>query len=112
MPVVYYFIDFNKADKNAGIIGVLTVTSKNYWDREHAVNDGDGSKDYKALDNALSSIGCFEICESTYKLNMTEKELITRMLSKGYVLQKDSSFTAFMRSCTINSDEYNSDEDN
>ena len=110
MSIVYYFIDFSEANKEAGIVGVLTVTSKDYWDREHTVNDGDGSKDYKALDRALSSIGCFEICESIYELDMTEEELTTKMLLKGYVLQKDSSFTAFMKSFATDSDEYNSDE--
>ena len=42
---------------------------------------------------------------------MTEEELTTKMLLKGYVLQKDSSFTAFMKSFATDSDEYNSDED-
>lgn len=74
----------------------LCVTAKDYWDRNHLVDDGSGP-DYGAIYAAMESCGAAEVCDSIFEIpGSGEAALVSAMAGRGFKLVKDPSFTAFL----------------
>ena len=101
LVTVYYHID-EKLDPSIYDAGnpdnpaaTFTTTSKKFFDKNGHVDDG-GGKHYKGINKALNTCGCYDIMESTYELNISEKDLLARMKAKGYELIKNAAFSQFI----------------
>lgn len=94
MKTVYY--ETIPGDDAPGVDAVC-VTSKSYWDGNHAVDDGSG-QDYMPIAAAMASYGAAELCESVFAApEAGVPALVSAMAARGFRLVKDPSFTAFLR---------------
>lgn len=89
IPVLFRQTENKNPDGFACSSVFLTVTSKDYFDRKHALSDGsDCDPYYEAIQTALESIGYGELSESIYEPPATsplsDKTLITRMAAMGF----------------------------
>lgn len=75
---------------------LMCVTSKDYWDRNHFVDDGDGP-DYMAISEAMEACGAVEDSTSVFQIPETgEAAIVSGMAAHGFELVKSPDFTAFL----------------
>lgn len=94
MRKIVYYYDYTDEDGNHAVI----VTSKDYFDAYDCVDDG-YSSDYDAISNAMVDCGAEEVMEAEFVLHsQTIDGLIGNMAEKGFILEKNPEFTAFIDS--------------
>ena len=93
MKTVYYSPDRLPGDNRPAVL----VTSKDHWDRYHAIDDG-GGPDYGAIDAAMLQCGCDPLMESAYGIAGVPIEALTAgMMARGFLLVRDPAFDAWCR---------------
>lgn len=89
IPVLFQQTENTDPDDFTGSPIYLTVTSKAYFDREHALSDGaEGDPHYEPIMEALDSVGYEELSESIYEPPasgpLSDKALIKQMAALGF----------------------------
>lgn len=98
---VYYYVDtkLNEFDYEQGDpgnpLGILTTTSKDYFDQFNYLDGGDGPH-YRGISDALEQCACYELMESVFEMTIDEATMVAQMQAKGYDFISNPAFTQLM----------------
>ena len=93
MKTVYYE---TMRDEDMPALELMCTTSKAYWDRHHAVDDG-GGPDYRAISDAMAACGAPETAESVFEIPAgTAPAVVDAMAAHGFSLVRSPAFKGLL----------------